>query len=136
MLDEDTPQHPINSYGASKKAIEEILKNFGAAYGLNHVIFRYFNVAGADPEAEVGEQHRPETHLIPLMLDAIEGRRPALTVFGQDYPDAGWHLCARLCACDGSGRGACEGAELAAGRARQPGVQPWHRAWLFGATGD
>lgn len=86
LLDEDTPQHPINSYGASKKAIEEMLKNFGAAYGLNHVIFRYFNVAGADPEAEIGEQHRPETHLIPLMLDAIEGRRPALTLFGQDYP--------------------------------------------------
>ena len=86
LLDEDTPQHPINAYGASKKAIEEILKNFGAAYGLNHVIFRYFNVAGADPEGEVGEQHRPETHLIPLMLDAIAGRRPALTVFGQDYP--------------------------------------------------
>jgi UDP-glucose 4-epimerase len=85
LLDEYTPQHPINSYGASKKAIEEIVKNFGTAYGLNHVIFRYFNVAGADPEAEIGEQHRPETHLIPLMLDAIEGRRPALTVFGQDY---------------------------------------------------
>ena len=80
------PQHPINAYGASKKAIEEILANFGAAYGLNHVIFRYFNVAGADPEGEIGEQHRPETHLIPLMLDAIEGRRPALTLFGQDYP--------------------------------------------------
>lgn len=86
LLDENTPQHPINAYGASKKAIEEILKNFGAAFGLNHVIFRYFNVAGADPEAQVGEQHRPETHLIPLMLDAIEGRRPALTVFGRDYP--------------------------------------------------
>lgn len=86
LLNEDTPQHPINSYGASKKAIEEILKNFGAAYGLNHVIFRYFNVAGADPAGDVGEQHRPETHLIPLMLDAIEGRRPALTVFGSDYP--------------------------------------------------
>ena len=86
LLDEDTPQRPINSYGASKKAIEEMLRNFGAAYGLNHVIFRYFNVAGADPEAEIGEQHRPETHLIPLMLDAIEGRRPALTLFGQDYP--------------------------------------------------
>jgi UDP-glucose 4-epimerase len=85
VLDEDTPQHPINSYGATKKAIEEMVKNFGAAYGLNHVIFRYFNVAGADPDAEVGEQHRPETHLIPLMLDAIEGRRPALILFGQDY---------------------------------------------------
>jgi UDP-glucose 4-epimerase len=86
LLDEGTAQHPINAYGASKLAIEEIVKTFGAAYGLNHVIFRYFNVAGADPDGLVGEQHRPETHLIPLMLDAIEGRRPALTLFGQDYP--------------------------------------------------
>lgn len=86
MLDEDTPQHPINAYGASKRAIEDMLHNFGASHGLAHVIFRYFNVAGADPDGEVGEQHRPETHLIPLMLDAIEGRRAALTVFGDDYP--------------------------------------------------
>lgn len=86
VLNEDTPQRPINSYGASKRAIEEILQNFGASHGLNHVIFRYFNVAGADPEGEVGEQHVPETHLIPLMLDAIEGRRPALTLHGSDYP--------------------------------------------------
>ena len=86
VLTEDTPQRPINSYGASKRAIEEMLANFGAAFGLQHVIFRYFNVAGADPEGEVGEQHRPETHLIPLMLDAVDGRRPALTVFGTDYP--------------------------------------------------
>lgn len=86
MLIEDSPQRPINSYGASKRAIEEILANFDAAYGLQHVIFRYFNVAGADPDGEVGEQHRPESHLIPVMLDAIDGRRPALTVFGTDYP--------------------------------------------------
>jgi len=86
VLNEDTAQHPINAYGASKRAIEEILQNFGASHGLRHVIFRYFNVAGADPEAEIGEQHVPETHLIPLMLDAIEGRRPALTLFGTDYP--------------------------------------------------
>jgi UDP-glucose 4-epimerase len=86
VLDEETPQHPINAYGASKRAIEEMLANFGTAYGLNHVIFRYFNVAGADPEGDLGEQHRPETHLIPLMLDAVAGRRPALTVFGSDYP--------------------------------------------------
>ena len=84
-LDEDTPQNPINAYGGSKKAIEEILRDFGKSDGLNHVIFRYFNVAGADPEGEVGEQHVPETHLIPLMLDAIDGKRPALTVFGSDY---------------------------------------------------
>ncbi len=86
MLDETTPQRPINAYGGSKRAIEDMLRDFGAASGLQHVIFRYFNVAGADPEGELGEQHRPETHLIPLMLDAIEGRRPALTLFGTDYP--------------------------------------------------
>ncbi len=86
VLDEDCPQRPINAYGGSKLAIEAMLRDFGASHGLQHVIFRYFNVAGADPAGEVGEQHRPETHLIPLMLDAIAGRRPALTLFGQDYP--------------------------------------------------
>jgi UDP-glucose 4-epimerase len=85
VLDEDSDQYPINAYGASKRAIEDILKDFEAAYGLRHVIFRYFNVAGADPEGEVGEFHQPETHLIPLMLDAIAGKRSALTVFGTDY---------------------------------------------------
>lgn len=86
ILDETTRQMPINAYGGSKRAIEDMLRDFGASHGLNSVIFRYFNVAGCDPEAEVGEFHRPETHLIPLMLDAIDGRRPALTVFGSDYP--------------------------------------------------
>ena len=85
VLDEDSPQYPINAYGASKRAIEDMLRDFSAASGLNHVIFRYFNVAGADPEAEVGEFHRPETHLVPLVLDAIEGKRDALTIFGTDY---------------------------------------------------
>ncbi|HPE25535.1 UDP-glucose 4-epimerase GalE [Albidovulum sp.] len=86
VLTEDTPQAPINAYGGSKRAIEEMLKDFGASHGLRSVIFRYFNVAGADPEAEVGEFHQPETHLVPLLLDAIAGRRPALTVHGTDYP--------------------------------------------------
>jgi UDP-glucose 4-epimerase len=86
VLDEDTPQMPLNAYGKSKLAIEQMLGDFGASHGLNSVIFRYFNVAGADPDGEVGEWHRPETHLIPLMLDAIAGERPALTVFGTDYP--------------------------------------------------
>jgi len=85
VLDENTPQHPLNAYGASKRAIEDILHDFEAAHGLRSVIFRYFNVAGADPDAEVGEFHRPETHLVPLMLDAIDGKRDALTVFGTDY---------------------------------------------------
>lgn len=86
LLTEDTPQAPINAYGKSKQAIEQMLGDFGASHGLRSVIFRYFNVAGADPEGEIGERHQPETHLIPLMLDAIDGRRPALTVFGTDYP--------------------------------------------------
>ena len=85
VLDENTPQLPLNAYGASKRAVEDILQNFGASAGLNSVIFRYFNVAGADPEAEVGEFHRPETHLVPLVLDAIDGKRDALTIFGTDY---------------------------------------------------
>ena len=86
VLDEDTPQAPINAYGKSKLAIEQMLGDFAAAHGLRPVIFRYFNVAGADPDGEVGEHHHPETHLVPLMLDAVAGKRPALTVFGTDYP--------------------------------------------------
>ncbi|MBN8629829.1 MAG: UDP-glucose 4-epimerase GalE [Rhodobacterales bacterium] len=86
LLTEDTPQRPINAYGGSKLAIEQMLQDFSKSAGISHVIFRYFNVAGADPEGETGEQHVPETHLIPLMLDAVAGKRPALTVFGTDYP--------------------------------------------------
>jgi UDP-glucose 4-epimerase len=85
-LDEETPQHPLNAYGASKLALEQGLENFAHSDGLRHVIFRYFNVAGGDPAGEIGEFHRPETHLIPLVLDAVDGRRPALTVYGTDYP--------------------------------------------------
>ncbi|KIN78824.1 UDP-glucose 4-epimerase [Sulfitobacter mediterraneus KCTC 32188] len=85
VLDENSPQNPINAYGASKRAIEDMLRDYEVAHGLRHVIFRYFNVAGADPDGEVGEFHQPETHLVPLMLDAIAGKRDALTVFGSDY---------------------------------------------------
>lgn len=88
MLDENCAQHPLNAYGASKRAVEDLIGDFAAAEGitLNHVFFRYFNVAGADPDAQIGEFHRPETHLIPLALDAVRGRRDKLTIFGQDYP--------------------------------------------------
>ena len=86
VLGEDTPQAPLNAYGASKRAIEDMLADFGASHVLRSVIFRYFNVAGADPDGEVGEHHRPETHLIPLILDAVDGKRAALTVHGTDYP--------------------------------------------------
>lgn len=85
VLNEDSAQRPINAYGSSKRAVEEMLRDFGASAGLRSVIFRYFNVAGADPDAEVGECHRPETHLIPVMLEAIDGQRPQLVIHGDDY---------------------------------------------------
>ena len=85
VLDEESMQNPVNAYGASKRAVENILADYQATYGLNQVIFRYFNVAGADPEAEIGEFHHPETHLIPMIFDAVDGKRDALTIFGTDY---------------------------------------------------
>jgi UDP-glucose 4-epimerase len=86
VLDENSVQQPINAYGASKRAVEDILANFGASHGLRSVIFRYFNVAGSDPEGEIGECHRPETHLVPVLLEVISGQREALSLFGTDYP--------------------------------------------------
>lgn len=82
---EDTPQHPINPYGASKLMVERMLADFGTAHGLRSIALRYFNAAGADPDGEIGESHDPETHLIPLVLDAASGRRPTVTIFGTDY---------------------------------------------------
>jgi UDP-glucose 4-epimerase len=84
-ITEDHPQDPINPYGASKVMVERILRDFGAAYGLKSVIFRYFNAAGADPAADIGEWHDPETHLIPLVLDVASGKREYIQIFGTDY---------------------------------------------------
>lgn len=86
ILDETTQQQPLNAYGASKQAVEQMLRDFGATHGVRHVVFRYFNVAGADPEAQVGEFHRPETHLVPIVLDAVAGVRDGVTIYGTDYP--------------------------------------------------
>ncbi|MEM0945326.1 MAG: UDP-glucose 4-epimerase GalE [Pseudomonadota bacterium] len=85
-LVETDPQAPINPYGRSKLAVEWLLRDMEEAHGIRHAIFRYFNAAGASPDREIGEHHIPETHLIPLTLDAISGRRDRLTVFGTDYP--------------------------------------------------
>jgi UDP-glucose-4-epimerase GalE len=84
-IGEDHPQNPINPYGRSKLMIEWILRDFTVAYDLNFVSLRYFNAAGADPDAEIGEDHTPETHLIPLVLDAALDRRDHLKIFGTDY---------------------------------------------------
>ena len=83
---ETCPQRPINPYGRSKWMVEQLIADFAAAYGLPSVIFRYFNAAGADPAGGLGENHTPETHLIPLVLDAMSGRIPYLQIFGDDYP--------------------------------------------------
>lgn len=82
---EDHPQHPINPYAHSKLMVEQIVKDFDKAYGLQSVIFRYFNAAGADPEGRLGEDHHPETHLIPLILLTALGQLPQLSIYGDDY---------------------------------------------------
>lgn len=85
---EDMPQNPINPYGATKLMVERIFKDYHEAYGLEYVVLRYFNAAGADPDGEIGESHNPETHIIPLVLDAVAGRKPYITIFGTDYDTA------------------------------------------------
>lgn len=84
-IDEKHPQKPINPYGQSKLMVEKILNDYSNAYGLKYVSLRYFNAAGADIDAEIGENHNPETHLIPLVLDAALGKREDIKVFGTDY---------------------------------------------------
>ena len=85
LIDEDHTKVPINPYGSTKLMIERILQDYASAYGLNSISLRYFNACGADPEGELGECHDPETHLIPLVLQAASNRRESITVFGRDY---------------------------------------------------
>ena len=82
----DHPQNPINPYGSSKLMIERILLDFDHAHGIRHAALRYFNAAGADPGAEIGELHDPESHLIPLVIRALMGQRPDIKIYGADYP--------------------------------------------------
>jgi UDP-glucose 4-epimerase len=84
-IDEAHPKRPINPYGWSKLMVEQALADYDRAYGLKSVCLRYFNAAGAHPDGLLGERHEPETHLIPLVLQAASGRRPNITVFGRDY---------------------------------------------------
>ena len=84
-IDEQHPTNPLNPYGRSKLMVEHMLADFASAYGQKYIALRYFNAAGADPQARIGENHDPETHLIPLALQAISGKRPPLQLFGQDY---------------------------------------------------
>ncbi len=84
-IDEQHPKVPVNPYGASKYMVEMMLSDFHRAHGLKYVALRYFNAAGADPQARLGERHEPETHLIPLALKAVLGKKPPLKLFGRDY---------------------------------------------------
>ncbi len=87
-IPEDHPQNPINPYGATKLMVERVLADFDHAYDFKSVCFRYFNAAGADPEGRLGEDHSPETHLIPLVLQTALGLRDSIAIFGTDYPTA------------------------------------------------
>lgn len=84
-IPEDHPQNPISPYATSKLMVEKMLNDFSSAYGLQSVYFRYFNAAGADPQGRLGEDHTPETHLIPLVLFAALGKRESVSIFGTDY---------------------------------------------------
>ena len=85
-IHENLPQAPINPYGQTKLDIEQVLKALAVAHGLSFAVFRYFNAAGAAEDGSIGEDHAPETHLIPLAIDVATGRRPHLQLFGTDYP--------------------------------------------------
>jgi UDP-glucose 4-epimerase len=84
-LDEDHPTVPVNPYGATKLALEHVLADYARAYGLEYAALRYFNASGADVEAGIGERHDPETHLLPIVLEAALGKRPHVTIFGDDW---------------------------------------------------
>lgn len=83
---ETQPLHPINPYGWTKRMVEQMLADLSVSVGLRYVALRYFNAAGADPDGEIGESHQPESHLIPLVLKTAAGHRPAIEIFGTDYP--------------------------------------------------
>jgi len=85
-IDEAHPQWPINPYGWTKLMVERVLADYDVAYGLRYVALRYFNACGANEEADIGENHQPESHLIPLVLDAAIGKRENIKIFGTDYP--------------------------------------------------
>jgi len=87
-ISEEHLQQPINPYGWSKLMVERILRDYEHAHGIRYCALRYFNAAGADPDGEIGEDHTPETHLLPLVIDAALGRRPYVELFGTDYPTA------------------------------------------------
>ncbi len=129
-IGEDTPQAPVNPYGVTKHLIEQAMRDYSAAYGLRAVAMRYFNAAGADPDGEIGEAHDPETHLIPLVLEAAAGGSP-LTVFGDDYPTPDGTCIPRLRPRQRPGQRPRAGLPDDGARGRLSGLQPRHWARLL-----
>ncbi len=124
---------PGSPYGESKWMIERALLWAERVHGLRSACLRYFNAAGADPDGRLGEDHDPETHLIPLVIDAALGRAPDVTVFGTDYPTRGRHLHPRLCARDRPGGRASAGIGPAGGGQRD--LEPGQRRGALGTGG-
>ena len=116
-IPEDAPLDPESPYGDSKWFLERALLWAERVHGLRYASLRYFNAAGADPAGRLGEDHRPETHLIPLVIDAALGRRAELDVYGNDYTTPGWHLHPRLRARHRSRR--CASSRVGSAGARQ-----------------
>jgi UDP-glucose 4-epimerase len=85
-ISEETPQRPINPYGFTKLTMEQALEAYAQAYGFGYAAFRYFNASGASPDGDIGEDHDPETHLIPIILQVAQGKRPNISIYGDDYP--------------------------------------------------
>lgn len=108
-IDEEHPTKPVNVYGGTKLMLEEILSWYDRAYGLKYASLRYFNAAGADPEGDIGEDHSPETHLIPIVMQAASGKREKVVIYGTDYPYPGRYLSAGLHTRNRPGRSARPG---------------------------
>ena len=134
-IDEDHPQAPVNPYGESKLMVEKMLRWYGECHGLRWMALRYFNAAGADPDGEIGEDHDPESHLIPLVIGGTLGTRPPVKVFGDRLPDAGRHRRPRLHPRRRSGRRAPARDRAPRRRHAKPGDQSGHRRRAVGAAG-
>ncbi len=133
-IDEGHPQVPVNPYGESKLMVEKMLRWYGECHDLRWMALRYFNAAGADPEGEIGEDHDPESHLIPLVIGGVLGTRRPVKVFGTDYPTAGRHGHSRLHPRRRSRRRApaCDRAPRRGNS--EPGDQSGHRCRPFRAA--
>ena len=130
---ETVAQHPVNPYGETKLAIERVLHWYGPAYGLRSVALRYFNAAGCDAEGEIGENHEPETHLIPLVLRAALGTAQPVLIFGTDYPTPDGTAIRDYFHVDDLAAAHIRALQYLAAGGESTGGQSRHRQRLFGS---